>query len=400
MRTVLLALALLTACGVEEPTSAGMPSAPAELPEAQVPPPVFTLSAPGTAVPGASFTVSISGTLGEDERAYLIVGTRGVGAGPCPLPLGGLCIDMLAPAVVGSTLIDASGNASITITVPPTAPIGATVGLQAVVVRGLGATASVKSNTATATVQAVVSGTQTFGFSGAAESFTVPSGVTALTVAARGAQGGSDGNPGGAGGEAMATVPVTPGEVLQVNVGGQGACDGNLGAGGFNGGGDAVNAFGAAVSCGGGGATDVRRAPYGLGDRLVVGAGGGGGGTAAESSPLGGAGGGLVGDPGIALNPFNTNIQPGPGGTQTAGGVAFVCCGGGYPNESGSLGLGGDCYHDASGCGAGGGGFFGGAGGSFAGGGGGSSFISAPGSTGASTTAGVQGGHGTLTLSW
>src|SRR5688572_27518147 len=51
--------------------------------------------------------------------------------------------------------------------------------------------------------------------------FTVPSGVTQITVRALGAQGGQgDGSPGGFGGEVNATLMVTPGETLGVFVGG------------------------------------------------------------------------------------------------------------------------------------------------------------------------------------
>src|SRR5215469_4257034 len=68
---------------------------------------------------------------------------------------------------------------------------------------------------------------QIFSYTGAAQSFTVPAGVTHITVVAYGASGGGTafndasppGNPeqencGGAGGSVTATIPVTPGEQL------------------------------------------------------------------------------------------------------------------------------------------------------------------------------------------
>ena len=71
--------------------------------------------------------------------------------------------------------------------------------------------------------------TCTFSFTGDTQAFTVPSGVTRMTIDVRGAQGG--GIPpdvkGGLGGEATETIPVTPGAVLQVRVGGMGADAGN-----------------------------------------------------------------------------------------------------------------------------------------------------------------------------
>ena len=81
----------------------------------------------------------------------------------------------------------------------------------------------------------------TFEFTGAAQSWTVPDGVSQATFDVFGAQGGSEpsGKPGGLGGEATATIAVTPGDTLQVNVGGAGG-NGNTiqsSPGGFNGGG-------------------------------------------------------------------------------------------------------------------------------------------------------------------
>ncbi|MCU1677278.1 MAG: cell wall associated biofilm protein, partial [Frankiales bacterium] len=116
----------------------------------------------------------------------------------------------------------------------------------------------------------------TFTFTGAVQTFTVPAGTTLLQVECWAAQG----NEGGLGGYARGTIPVTPGEQLQVRVGGQPS--GN--AGGFNGGGSAdTNPSGH----GGGGGTDVRRAAGALTDRLIV-AGGGGGGVTLGAAARGG----------------------------------------------------------------------------------------------------------------
>ena len=74
----------------------------------------------------------------------------------------------------------------------------------------------------------------TDGTDGTPQTFVVPAGVCQVTVDALGAQAaaGND-NPGGKGGEAIATIPVTSGETLQVTVGGQPV---NVAGGGFNGG--------------------------------------------------------------------------------------------------------------------------------------------------------------------
>jgi hypothetical protein len=78
--------------------------------------------------------------------------------------------------------------------------------------------------------------TETFNYTGAAQTWTVPAGVTTATFDLYGAQGGLvfgvRGSP-GLGGRATATVAVTPADTIQVNVGGQGQ---RL-QGGFTGGG-------------------------------------------------------------------------------------------------------------------------------------------------------------------
>ena len=150
--------------------------------------------------------------------------------------------------------------------------------------------------------------TCTFSFTGAAQSFTVPSGVNSITVAAFGAQGGDV--AGGLGGEAQAVFAVSPGAAVEVLVGGQGgtSSDGQAGgAGGFNGGGAGGDGGAGPIGSGpgsgqggsGGGASDVRMGACasslscGLADRVLVGAGGGGVGSESGGGgghPSGGSG--------------------------------------------------------------------------------------------------------------
>jgi hypothetical protein len=59
---------------------------------------------------------------------------------------------------------------------------------------------------------------QTFGYTGAEQTFNVPTGVTEVTVTASGASG----YPEAFGGLVRATIPVTPRESLAVFVGGEG----------------------------------------------------------------------------------------------------------------------------------------------------------------------------------
>lgn len=145
---------------------------------------------------------------------------------------------------------------------------------------------------------------QTFGYLGAPQTWTAPSGVTSVVVTARGAQGSPGESPvgiqgtsavataggsGGRGGQVQARIGVSDGQELTFVVGGAGAVRG----GGYNGGG--AGGLGAASGdqgCGiinstiyqpcrgggGGGASDVRVAGTDLDDRVLVAGGGGGGG--------------------------------------------------------------------------------------------------------------------------
>ncbi len=227
----------------------------------------------------------------------------------------------------------------------------------------------------------------TFGYTGAAQTFTVPAGVTSVVVTATGAVGGtfvsgSNVYQGGKGAQAQTVLTVTPGETLTVYVGGTGGFHTGNGAGpgGWNGGGNARGGGG-----GGGGATDLRRGGTALANRLVVAAGGGG------SAYLTGIGGGDGGAPNGAPGLGNTG---GGGATQQNGGQQA-----GYnsPQVAGSLGLGGDS--DFYGGGAGGGGLYGGAGSRGNGGGGGSSWVTPTGTADTRLLAGVNAGNGSLSFS-
>lgn len=211
--------------------------------------------------------------------------------------------------------------------------------------------------------------TVTFTYTGAVQNWTVPANVTAITLEAWGAQGGNSSLVTGAkGGYAKGRIPVTPGEVLNVYVGGQGssydssASFGSLVGGGWNGGGDTSNGtYSGTTGAGGGGASDVRRGGTALTDRKVVGGGGGGagGGVSTATGSGGGGGGGYfgggAGGSGGITSDTVTSATGGLGGTQAAGGAG----GAGVSSTSGSgtLGQGGDSGtqtgpHTASGMGA------------------------------------------------
>ncbi|MBL1179963.1 MAG: hypothetical protein HND27_02555 [Bacteroidetes bacterium] len=63
--------------------------------------------------------------------------------------------------------------------------------------------------------------TVTFNYTGAAVNWTVPPCVTTINVTAAGGKGGG-GASGGMGAIVTGTIAVTPGQVLQIRVGGQG----------------------------------------------------------------------------------------------------------------------------------------------------------------------------------
>jgi hypothetical protein len=254
---------------------------------------------------------------------------------------------------------------------------------------GIGALVAGSAVAVTATpASAAETFSQTFEYTGEAQQFAVPDFVDVITITANGAQGG--GGLGGFGGQAVVTVGVTPGEVLDVYVGGRGGfISGSTGgAGGFNGGGGGGNG-GGLPGAGGGGASDVRRGAT----KLVV-AGGGGGQGSFFQQVFGGFGGRIGTDGSNGFSPAAMGGQAGGKGGFGAGGG-----GRGGPGTGGTGGFGGS----GDGGGGGGGGVTGGGGGAGVpcvvvipggGGGGGGS------SSGDSFSTGVRVGHGQVVISW
>ena len=285
----------------------------------------------------------------------------------------------------GSSITSGQGTTAITVS------FGSTSGNVCVTASNDCGTSS--ASCTAVTVTACPPGSQVFAYTGAVQTFTVPACVTSITVTALGAQGG--GTAGGLGGRAIATIVVTPGETLNVYVGGQPTTQ--MGAGGYNGGGaiTALPCGGGSDGWPGGGASDVRRGVP-LANRVIVAGGGGGTGW---STGLGGAGGGTLGGDGAASWIAGTQ---GIGGSQVGGGAGGYYSGNGESAPSGTLGIGGNGGPISGYCigGGGGGGYYGGGGGYVSAGGGGSSYVAYPGNTGTSTTAGVRSGNGQVTISW
>ncbi|MGA8796847.1 MAG: hypothetical protein WB526_07255 [Candidatus Cybelea sp.] len=284
--------------------------------------------------------------------------------------------------------------------------------------------------------QRAAHGTKTFSYTGAEQNFTVPRGVTQLTVVAIGASGPSGGGSycyytGGNGGVIKATIPVISGETLSVYVGGEGIGAGSNcspgGAGGFNGGGNGGGGIsGGANGTGGGGASDVREGGDTLADRVLVSGGGGGGGqtTGFYGAGAGGAGGGRVGGNG------GTEYKCSPAGFGGKGGRHDVGGKGGRGGQRGcsyfqrgahgyrgALAVGGEggSYarngYSGGGGGGGGGGYYGGGGGGAGswstsgigggGGGGGGSSYAEPSATRVKDQRGAAPpGNGQVVIAW
>ncbi|MBL7701932.1 MAG: proprotein convertase P-domain-containing protein, partial [Ferruginibacter sp.] len=289
-----------------------------------------------------------------------------------------------------------------------------------------GATPNVATITVTPVLTTVTPTTTTFNFTGGAQTFTVPAGVTSLNITTLGAQGGSGatggngatGGVGGLGSRATGTLAVTPGQVLTIFVGGQGGAP----TSGFNGGGTGGNAN----SGGGGGASDVRFPGATSADRILVAGGGGGGGRAGcePNTVNGGAGGNGDGNGANGVN--SPNGGGGFGAIGTTPGAAGIGCAGflgspglaGFGPAGGNGGAGQSCccftFASVPGGGGGGGGFLGGAGGGGGsagttgcagndkgGGGGGAGGTSYTGGVTAGViTTGIQSGNGQVILNY
>jgi gliding motility-associated-like protein len=246
----------------------------------------------------------------------------------------------------------------------------------------------------------VAQNSATFNFTGQVQEWVVPPCVYEVCTDVRGAKGG--GVNGGNGARITICIPVQPGDVLYLYVGGMGTQGNN--SGGWNGGGSGHASFGGngQGSWGGGGASDIRIGGTALANRVIV-AGGGGGRSGGSSPVCGGASNCQNGAPGC-----NTFGAGGGGGTQVAGGAGGAPWAGTPPGgQAGVLGQGGQggLWNDASGGGGGGGRFGGGGGGndgccSGANGGGGGGAGSSLMPAGGVCFAANNNGNGQIILTW
>ena len=226
-----------------------------------------------------------------------------------------------------------------------------------------------------------------FTYTGSAQGYSVPTGLTSLTAYIWGAGGGGGTNggwptsySGGGGGAAVGTINTSSISSLVIIVGQGGAGNDNNTSttvrDAFGGGGGNDTTSDNQYSAGGGGLSGIFNGSYTHANSLLIAGGGGGGGnTNASSVCNGGAGGGTTGADGQSSSDTS---QRGQGGTQVAGGTR-----GSQNSNSAANGsaLQGGKNPDSNYGGGGGGGYYGGGAGSYygptssmGGGGGGSGY--------------------------
>lgn len=244
-------------------------------------------------------------------------------------------------------------------------------------------------------------GKDVFEETGSAQSFTVPTGVSLISIYAAGGAGYKGGTSttttaaGADGGSVTGTFSVSAGTSYSVYAGGEG----EAGTGGYNGGGAGCPTADTYFGGGGGGESDVRSGST----PFIVGAGGGGG-AGLNINGTGGSGGGTTGGTGGG---YAAGIG-GSGATQSAGGAggSYTALGGTSTASNGAAYSGGAaaCFtfdSDPNEGGGGGAGYYGGGGGSGygGGGGGGSSWISSSASN-VNYETGTNSGNGFVWIYW
>ncbi len=247
-------------------------------------------------------------------------------------------------------------------------------------------------------------GSITFTYTGAVQTWTVPSGVTSLSVDAYGAQGGSSTAAGGLGGRVQTSLTVTSGAVLNIVVGGQpttnAAVYGYAGAGGGN------NANTSTAGKAGGGLSGIFSNVGITQAASYVIAAGGGGSTAGYAGAAAGAPNGSNG----AQGNYSGKSEGGKGATQSAGGAAGSSIDPQTTAPTAGIAINGGNGGAVNtstwgGGGGGGGGYFGGGGGggggaSIGAGGGGSSYVNVTYASSTTYTSGNRSGNGQIIITY
>jgi hypothetical protein len=165
--------------------------------------------------------------------------------------------------------------------------------------------------------------TQTFPYTGTIQTYTVPAGVTAVTIVAKGAQGGGNiSGPGGKGASVQGDFAVNPGDVLRVLVGQMPVNTAGYWVGSY------PNAYYYYYNYNGGGGGGSFVWNQTTGNTLYIAAGGGGGNAAYSSS----------GSPGSSTATPTPGLGAGSGAGGTAGNGGAGGGGIGYPSYPGTGG--------------------------------------------------------------
>ncbi|MBD2753918.1 hypothetical protein [Spirosoma validum] len=244
-----------------------------------------------------------------------------------------------------------------------------------------------------------VTTTQSFSYTGQIVSWTVPTGVTSLTIEARGAEGGFGDRqfggdfiifPAGKGALIRGTVAVSGGQTLKILVGQKSPNRNGGGGGSFI----TTNTNAPLIIAGGGGGsgTDYDLATKDGQSSRTGGANGGSDGNGGPAIAGASAGGG-----GLLTDGSNSNFPNGPN-EQSRGGKAFVNGGAGSSNNDsfGLGGFGGGGSGTGTAAGGGGGGYSGGGGNKGPGGGGGSF----NGGINQTNTVGANSGNGLVNITY
>ncbi len=246
------------------------------------------------------------------------------------------------------------------------------------------------------------------GTAGSITSWTVPCGITSITITAKGAKGGG-GNATyyGKGATVVGTFTVTPGHVMKVLTATAGTTTSDSYGGGGGGGSfvwdnNSTTLYVAAGGGGGGGSpctltggagSSTNNPTSAVSGGLLSAAGGAGG-----NGGSGGSGNGAAGGAGWLSNGAGGVNGGSVGGSKPANGGAGGTAGGSYGGPGG-FGGGGGSWESGCAASGGGGGYNGGGGGNGddGGGGGGGSYV-APFGTGTSMTAGTNNATGSVTI--
>jgi hypothetical protein len=310
---------------------------------------------------GARGSISLSATATDEESDAI---TYTIQSGSLP---SGLSLNASTGAITGST---------------------SAVGSDVTTNFTLRATSGTQTNDRAFSITQKAPVTQTFNYTGAHQTFTVPSGLTTVIAHIWGAGGGgathggwSNSWYGGAGGSAVGTINTSSITSLLITVGqgggGNDDTDTTAVRDAFGGGGGNSSTNDNQYSGGGGGLSGIFNGSSGSdfiqSNSLLIAGGGGGGGNKNGSGDFhGGAGGGSSGQDGVCSS---DSPHRGRGGTQSAGGAQAD--GNNNASSAGSALQGGKDPSTNYG-GGGGGGYYGGSAGSYnsgmGGGGGGSGY--------------------------